>query len=69
MCQNYLFDFVKNNILRSESPVFKEDYVEDAISTLSSGTLFGTPYTEERAVPTYTNHKHDETHVGFYQQN
>ena len=47
MCQNYLFDFVKNNILRSESPVFKEDYVEDAISTLSSGTLFGAPYKEE----------------------
>ena len=69
MCQNYLFDFVKNNILQSESPVFKGDYVEDAISTLSSGTLFGTPYTEEQAVPSYTNHKHDETPVGFYLHN
>ena len=47
MCQNCLFDFVKNNILQSESPVFKGDYVEDAICTLSSGTLFGALYREE----------------------
>ena len=40
-----LFDFEKNNILQSESPMLQGDYVEDAITTLSSGTLFGTPYT------------------------
>ena len=37
-----LFDFEKNNIL---SPMLQGDYVEDAITTLSSGTLFGTPNT------------------------
>ena len=42
-----LFDFEKNNILQSESTMLQGDYVEDAITTLSSGTLLGRPYTEE----------------------
>jgi len=44
-----LFDFEKNNILQSESPMLQGDYVEDAITTLSSGTLFGTLYTRVAA--------------------
>ena len=46
-----LFDFEKNNILQSESPMLQGDYVEDAITTLSSGTLSSTPHTEEQGVP------------------
>ena len=45
----WLFDFEKNNILQSESLMLHGDYVEDEITTLSSGTLFGTLYTRVAA--------------------